>query len=152
MPDEQEMLAGNATTSADINDALARAEALMSSAEASARTCRLLVTVEAAVIALAIVADGLLGTFTSGTGPGWLTVLFVTILLFGILVASILHLSLLLPLRRRVRRDARATMAIVDFLREVIPLVAERERWSQTRVRVADARIARFPIDAAAIR
>jgi hypothetical protein len=152
MPDKQDMPPASATTGADIDEALAHAEALMTSAENAARTCRGLLAAEAGTVALAIVAVTLLVVFSRGTGAGRLVVASVVILLLGVLIAGTIHLLLTLPMRKRVRRDARSTMVIIDFLREVIPLVAEREGWSQTRVRIAEARIARFPIDADAIR
>ena len=52
------------------------------------------------------------------------------------------------PLRDERARDERAMIEILDVLREVLPFVAERESWSNTRYQGARTRIARFPIAA----
>jgi hypothetical protein len=150
MAREQEPV--SVTTGADIEDALRRAETLMASAEDAARRRRALLVAEVGALSLAITAAALGTGLSAWMSGARLALVWAVVLLAGVLVAAVIHVTLTVPLRHRVRREARAAMDIVDFLREVRPMVSEREGWSETRLHVVKARLARFPIDASAIR
>jgi len=63
-----------------------------------------------------------------------------------VLLVSWAEIALVLPARKRVSRDERTMIEIVNLLRELQVSVGADENWSAARQRLVKARIARFPI------
>src|ERR1022692_2130588 len=122
------------TTGKDLDEALTLAEGLLDRAERTTERCRLLYTSAVGVVALvAFTCAGLaeLSRFAEGAR---LWVVWITGVLgaaVGLFVATWIRLALEAPLRRQAARDARAAVQVVGLLRELMPLVADHEGWSQ---------------------
>ena len=140
------------TSGADFEDAILAAEAFMGQAEKEAERCRILLVAEGAVVGLTIAVIALCVGVSHLVSDWRLGVVSAVVLAFGLITAAAIHRLLVFPLRKRVRRDSRAVVEIVGFLREIMPMISEREGWSETQMLVARTRIARFPIGAKAFR
>jgi uncharacterized membrane protein YjjP (DUF1212 family) len=51
------------------------------------------------------------------------------------------------PLAAQIYRDEKVMAGVVNILRELLPLIAENERWAQLRITQTRMRIGRFPIE-----
>lgn len=49
-------------------------------------------------------------------------------------------------IRRQLRRDELSMIDLVNWLRELFPLVAEEEKWDSTQAKLIQTRLERFPI------
>jgi hypothetical protein len=132
-------------SSADFEEALSRAEALLAEADRGRDRARLVRAGQVGVAALVALALAI----SAGTaGVSAATVLITSAVCAGILVLLIgwAEVALILPAKRRISRDERAIIEIVSLLRELQVSVGADENWSAPRQRLVKARIARFPI------
>ena len=139
-PDEADL---QRLTDTDFSDALVRAEQLLERVQRATIQLRVLSTVELALAGTAValvlaafadlhsarvVAPALAGAVVSAG------------------VALRLRASVRGPLAKVAARDLATMVVLVDRLREILPFLARREQWSQTRFGLAQQRIARFPV------
>ena len=64
----------------------------------------------------------------------------------AIIAAAGLTSRTILPLHRQIRRDELTMVDLVETMRELLPLLADEEKWSYARNRLAETRLERFPI------
>ena len=57
-----------------------------------------------------------------------------------------MHITVRARLVSQAKRDEQAAIDIVSLLRNVIELITGTEKWSETQLRLARARLSRFPI------
>jgi hypothetical protein len=133
------------TSGADFDSALERAESLLQEADRARDRFRILCAAQV-MLPLAITVALAIAIGVSGVHLG--RAVTTTLITWGIaaLLDATIHVALVLPVRRRVGRDERVMLEIVGMLRELLMSVAEDEKWSASRLRLAKARIARFPI------
>jgi hypothetical protein len=98
-------------------------------------------TVAAAVAVAAIIV--ILG-FPSGI-LGRVLVLIIGIV-GGLVVAGAIHLTVRARLVDQSNRDEQAAVDVVSLLREDLLLITDFGDWSETQLRLARARLSRFPI------
>ena len=133
------------TSGADFDSALERAESLLQEADRARDRFRILRAAQV-MLPLTITVALAIAIGVSGVHLGRaVTTTLITWVIAALLDATI-YVALVLPVRRRVGRDERVMLEIVGMLRELLMSVAEDEKWSASRLRLAKARIARFPI------
>jgi hypothetical protein len=143
---EMKPSSSDVTTGHQFDEALRAAEAFMKQADcAQEKADRLLVveigTVAAAVAVAAIIV--ILG-FPSGI-LGRVLVLIIGIV-GGLVVAGAIHLTVRARLVDQSNRDEQAAVDVVSLLREDLLLITDFGDWSETQLRLARARLSRFPI------
>jgi hypothetical protein len=131
---------------------LAFAEQLMAKVERNNDRCRLIYALDAGVITATVSAVALGVGLSPSTGSLRLIIFAVVLACAGLALALAIHGLLAVSPRRRVERDARAAIAIVGVLREIMPLIAESDNWDETRLWMVKMRISRFPISPSKLR
>lgn len=131
------------TTGQDFVRALAVCESLL---EAGERRTRWLHTVRIGQVGAALLGLSAVSILLGGNG-GWfggLAVLLVAGLAIG--VPGTAQFLLVAPLREQIARDETTMVDTINVLRELMPMIAEAERWGVTQRQLIEARIRRFPI------
>ena len=143
--DEGPMSSG-VTTGQQFEDALRTAEALMRQADCEQERADRLLAAEigtaAAAIAIAIIIA------IVGLSSGFVSRALVVIVggLAGLVVGAAMHFTARARLIDQSHRDEQAAIDVVSLLREVVMLIPEVENWNETQLRLARARLSRFPI------
>ncbi len=143
------------TTGQDLDEALRIAEGLLDQAERTMERCRLLYMSAVGVVALVAFTCAGLAELSKFAGGGRLWVAWITGILgavIGLFAAIRIRMALEAPLRSRAARDAAAAVQVVGLLRELMPLIAEHEGWSQLQLLSFSSRVSRFPIGSGGIR
>lgn len=130
------------TTGEDIDRWLTSAEAVLDATSAELqRLSRLQTSFSIVATVVLIGAVGLAVRLGRGADIVAVTVAMLFAIGGG---SSLLRFS---SIRRKdVQRRRREMQSMVDDVREVYPIVARREEWSQDRYRSVRARLARFPV------
>jgi hypothetical protein len=146
MASDESLSSSGGTTGRQFEEALQAAEALLKRADrAQEKTGRILAAeVGAVAVAVAVAAIITILGFSSGV-LGRVLVLVIGGLA-GLAVAAAMHLTVRARLVRQSKRDEQAAVDIVSLLREVLVLITGSEKWSETQLRLARARLSRFPI------
>ena len=133
-------------SSADFEEALGRAEALLKDADRARDRARLVRAGQVSVVAL--VASALAISAGTTVGVSSLSLAITSAVCAGVLVLLIswAEIALVLPARKRISRDERTMIEIANLLRELQVSVGADESWSAARQRLVKARIGRFPI------
>lgn len=130
-----------AITGAEFEHALEKAEHLLAAVDRNAGRVRAAYAwLSVAVVGLSAPLFPLLSLGAS-TGFG-----YVGMSLAGIVLAAFLFTGHVAKLRTEERRDERAMFEMIDILRELLPDVAEKERWGPARYKITVARVSRFPV------
>lgn len=133
-------------SSADFEEALGQAEALLGEADRARDRARLVRAGQVGVVALVALALAISAGTTVKVSA--LSLAVTSVVCAGVLVLLIgwMEVALVLPARRQISRDERTMIEIVNLLRELQVSVGVDESWSAARQRLVKARIARFPI------
>ncbi|MGH3392462.1 MAG: hypothetical protein ACRDOO_26640 [Actinomadura sp.] len=137
MADERERL-GPRMTREDFDRALEHAERLLATTD---RTRTWLTTVRLAAGGIVAVLAAALDPTDGSAGRLVLLVVLAAVIAAGLIAVEIW-------VRARLRRDEIPMVDMVDMARELLPILADEENWSHADVRLAQARISRFPIAA----
>ncbi|MET8122531.1 hypothetical protein [Micromonospora sp. NPDC005189] len=62
-------------------------------------------------------------------------------------LVQVLRTRVRAPLSAEIYRDEKVMAGLVNILRELFPLLAEGERWTQLRITQTRMRLGRFPIE-----
>ena len=135
------------TSAEDFEIALAQAEALLRNVDQGRARVRLVQSLSVG-IPLAVAVALTLAIGAGGSDATTATVLAAVCAAFTAVFVGWLQAFVLIPAGRKVRRDERAMIEIIDVLDELVGTVADREGWSTSRKHLARTRIARFPIGA----
>jgi hypothetical protein len=133
----------------DFELALHRAELLLSDVDNAHRRLATIRSVSLIFLAVLALAIALLATFSGdllraslAVGEGLITAVIIVILVR----------SWTAQMRKQLRRDELSMIDLVIMLRELWPLVAEEEKWDDTRNKSTQIRLERFPIGAESFR
>jgi hypothetical protein len=128
-----------------LEDALQVAERLLNQAERAAERRRAARSLEAGVFGFSVLAVASIAI--ADRLVYWrLTTIVVVGVLVGYFVAIVIRNVQEVPLRKRIDRDARAAVDIVEIARELLPIVARQEGWSDLQTELFRSRLSRFPI------
>jgi hypothetical protein len=127
---------GPRMTRADFDRALDQAERLLATTD---RTRTWLTTVRLGTAGVVVVLIAALDP-THGSA-----IRLVLLILLAAAIATGLA-AVEIRTRARLRRDEIPMIDMVDMARELLPILADEEDWSHADVRLAQARISRFPI------
>ncbi len=130
------------TTGTDLDQWLTTAEAVLEATDREARRVarwsRALFLVAAMVLTVAVAGAVRL--------PGALDVAVAATALLGTLAVVSRVLLWSSEQRNNIRQRRHSMLSMVDDVREVLPIVARRERWDAARHESVRARLARFPV------
>lgn len=134
------------TTGQQFEDALRTAEALMRQADSEQERADRFLAAEIGTIAVAVAIAIIIAIV--GLSSGFLGRALVVIAggLAGLTVAAAMHLIVRARLIDQSHRDEQAAIDVVSLLREVVMLIPDVENWNETQLRLARARLSRFPI------
>jgi hypothetical protein len=129
------------TTRADVEQALVGAEALL---RGTRRRRRTLSTVTLILLVIAAVGVAAAVTLVRGSREAlpWLAVIIAAASLASVATG----LVVIARLRRWVGGQERHMIKMVDWVREVFPLVAKRDEWSAADKESVRQRVAQFPV------
>lgn len=137
------------STGAEIDEGLLIAERLLEAIDRRRTGVSVLRLLQALCVLLTAVGVVLVASDASSTGRAVIEALAVTVVgVIGILTINAMGIR---PLRRCTHRDGSTMLEIVDGIRDLMPIVAETEAWSPTKIRLLRARLARFPIGRGAL-
>jgi hypothetical protein len=144
MQREDSLSSSGVTTGHQFGYALDVTETLKEQADRAQEKADRLLTVELGIIAIAIAII----TVVFALSPGIIRPVIVLIIVgaVGLTLAVAIHIVVRVPLRNQAERDNQAVVDIVSLLREVLPLVADVEKWNETEMRLAKVRLSRLPI------
>ena len=132
------------TTGPQFEEALQTAEALLRRADDEREKADRALAAAVGIVAIAIAA--VVSIVAIDHSSPWRFLL----LAIGVGYAGLLAASPMSVVRRRLlsqsKRDEQAAIDIVSLLREVIELIPDTEKWSETQLRLARARLSRFPV------
>jgi hypothetical protein len=122
------------------------AEAFMEQADRAQEKAGRLLAAEIGTVtgAVAVAATIVILGFPSGI-LGRVLVLIVAGLA-GLVVAGTIHFSIRAQLVDQSNRDEQAAVDVVSLLREDLLLITDYGKWNETELRLARARLSRFPI------
>jgi hypothetical protein len=134
------------TTGPQFEEALQTAEVLLRRADGAREKADRVLAAEVGVVAAAatvIVAIIAL----AHSSPSWDRWLVIGVGgLAGLVTAWAMHVRLRMRLLSQSKRDEQAAIDIISLLRDVFELIQDTEQWSETQLRLARARLSRFPI------
>lgn len=133
-------------TGVQLEDALRIAERFLDQAERTSDRRRVVRSTEAGVVGLAIFVTTSIAALDRFTGVGRLTFVWVIGILLGVAVTVFIYFVQEIPLQKRVARDAKAAVDIVEIVRELLPIVSRHEGWSELQTEMVRSRLSRFPI------
>jgi hypothetical protein len=140
------------TSSGQLDHVLDVTEILLERAEQAATWCRALRATEVGVVALAVfVLTGWVG-LSHDIGGARLVIVSVIGLLVSVFVSAAIYFLVEAPIRVRITRDATAIVDVVGLVRELMPLVAQHEKWNELQTHLMSSRLSRFPIGPKGIR
>lgn len=129
----------------EFEDALGHAETYLKAYEETVVRTRLLASAGTASLAFGIGMTAVaLATFVNGGVHAAGAALICAAVLFVFTGITIYGHGV--RLRLAGQRDERAALDIIHILRELLPDIADMERWSPARYQLTKARVARFPI------
>lgn len=146
MASDEGAASSGVTTGREFEEALQTAEALLKQADHAQEKADRTLAVEVGTVAstVAVAAIIVILGFSSGI-LGRVLVLAIGVLA-GLVTAAATHVTVRARLARQSKRDEQAAVDIVSLLREVLVLITDTEKWSETQLRLARARLSRFPI------
>ncbi|HEX9042933.1 MAG TPA: hypothetical protein VF838_18265 [Trebonia sp.] len=133
-----------ATTRPQFEEALQAAEDLLGQADGARQKADRALAAEVGIIAGALTTAIIVLVFLSGFGDRLLVLLVGG--LTGLATAAVMHITVRARLVSQAKRDEQAAVNIVSLLRNVIELMTSTEKLSETQLRLAHARLSRFPI------
>jgi hypothetical protein len=144
-PDKDRAPSG-VTTGPQFDEALQAAEVLLRRADGARVKADRVLAAEGGIAAGAVAA--FVAIFMLDSSPSaWARVLVLVVgVLAGVVTAGMMHLTLRARLISESERDEQAAIDIISLLREVIEPMTDTEKWSETQLRLARARLSRFPI------
>jgi hypothetical protein len=128
------------TTHADVELALVGAENLL---RGTRQRRRLLLFARIVLIVVAMLAAAVAVARAAESREAFPSAAVVAA---AFLVSLVVALAVVSQLRRRVTAQEREMVKSVNWVREVFPLVAEREKWSAPQRESVRQRVAQFPI------
>ncbi len=149
MDSDREESFGLRTGGEDFEFALQRAESLLSDVDAAHRRLATIRSGSWALLIVIALTVALLASFSSDFIRAILAV--AEGLLSAILMAALAR-SWAVATSKQLRRDELSMIDLVNMLRELFPLVAEEEKWDNTRNKFIQTRLERFPIGAESFR
>jgi hypothetical protein len=132
------------TTRPQFEEALQAAEDLLRQADGARQKADRALAAEVGITAGALTVAIVILVFLSGFGDRLLVLIAGG--LAGLITAAVVHITVRARLVSQAKRDEQAAVNIVSLLRNVIELIPSTEKWSETQLRLARARLSRFPI------
>ena len=148
---EQNLSSSSITTGPQFEEALQTAESLMKQADRQQEKADRVLAAEIGTVAIAVAISAIVAIL--GPSPHVLNRGLVLLIgtAAGLIIAAALHARVRQHLVNQSRRDGQAAIYIVNLLREVVMIITDTEGWNTTQVRLARARLSRFPIGVAGI-
>jgi hypothetical protein len=140
------------TTGDQLDQALVSAEMLLDRAEQTSERCRRMRIAEVGVVALAVFTLAIWAGFATSVSGVRLTIVLIISIAASLCAAGTIRFLGLVPLRKRLARDARSIVDAIGLIRELWPLVADHEKWNELQVQMFTARVSRFPVGPKGIR
>ena len=142
---EESLKSSGVTTGPQFEQALSVAEALLTQADQAKATAYRVLTGQIILISIATVTIAIVAGISDASSTRRFLVSFV-VAAVGIAAVGVTHVIVKAFFRNQSERDIQAVVDIASLLREVLPLVSDVEDWNETEMRLADARLSRFPI------
>jgi hypothetical protein len=128
-----------------VEQALAHGERLLEAVD-SGRRRMAVVTAVSSVVMVAVVLGIVLGTLEAhGSLTAWTAAVIASAVFLA--AASSAARRLLVTLRSQVRRDELIMVDLIGRQRELVSLLARKEKWSPARIYLTERRLERFPVD-----
>jgi hypothetical protein len=139
---DNETQAARRATGTDFNETLHHAERLLRDVDGARTRIHLIRLIGLGVV----VITGLVAIPSAAWSDGLWPAAAATWSVASVLSVVVLASSSTKPLHRQLRRDELAMVDLVDGLRELLPLLADEEKWNSTLILLAQTRLERFPI------
>jgi hypothetical protein len=130
-------------TGSDFEKTLQHAELLLDKIDNARKSITQARGASAALLTLIAFATAVAVTFSSSA---FRTGFLIGIGALAIIAAAGLTSRTILPLNQQIRRDELTMVDLVETMRELLPLLADEEKWSYAQNRLAETRLERFPI------
>jgi hypothetical protein len=141
--------AGRTPSSMELEEALRRCEQLLRDVDGGRRRIALTRAVSIGLAAVVIQAVVLFAIGFRDSVRGWVVAAVVAAAV--IVVIESLAQWMAFQLREQVRRDELIMVDVIGMQREIFPLLAREEKWSQARLFLTQKRLERFPIEAESV-
>jgi hypothetical protein len=131
---------------AAFDKALRAAEAFMEQADRAQDKAARLLAAEIGTVAVAVAVAAIIVILGFPSGILGRVLLLIIGGVAGLVVAGAIHLTVRARLVDQSNRDEQAAVDLVSLLREDLLLITDFETWNETQLRLARARLSRFPI------
>jgi hypothetical protein len=146
MASDESITSSGVTTGPQFEQALQVAEALLKRADRAQEKTDRILAAEVGTVAVAVAVAAIIVIFGFSSGILGRVLVLVIGSLAGLVAAGAMHVTVRARLISQSKRDVQAALDIVSLLREVLALIMGTEKWSETQLRLARARLSRFPI------
>lgn len=130
--------------SGDLEAALDHAEKMLDAFDRASWRVQVLLAARVTVVVLVGVASGFV--FLNVTAPTQVRVAVIGMLAAFVVLVGFGFRTAIHAVRRQRERDLSALVQVSRVVRDLLPVVAKQEQWSELKLLTARARIARFPI------
>jgi ABC-type transport system involved in cytochrome bd biosynthesis fused ATPase/permease subunit len=133
----------------DLEEALSLCEQLLREVDRGRRQIALARTLWIGVVAVVILAVVMFGVGSHDSASGWAVASAAAAA--AVIVITLMAQWLIVQMREQVNRDELVMVDLIGMQREIWPLLARREKWSQARNYLTEKRLEQFPIEAESI-
>jgi hypothetical protein len=143
---EMKPSSSDVTTGHQFDETLRAAEAFMEQADRAQQKADRLLAAEIGTVAVAVAAAAITGILGFPSGILGRVLVLVIGSVASLVVAGTIHLTVRARLVDHSNRDEQAALDVVSLLREDLLLITDFGNWNETELRLARARLSRFPI------